>query len=78
MDQQTFDGLISDLRGRFKIVRQNAVKQLVPLGARAVPALIETLTHRNPEVQAAAADALKQIGTPEALAAADAWHNKAK
>ena len=68
--------LIADLRGRYAIPRKKAADALVELGASAVPALIETLQHKNPEAQEAAADALTRIGTSEALAAVEAWKNR--
>jgi HEAT repeat protein len=65
--------LISDLRGRYSISRKRAVEALVELGALAVPALIETLSHHNTEAQSGAAEALERIGTPEAIEAVAQW-----
>ena len=68
--------LIADLRGRYAIPRKKAADELVQHGASAVPALIETLQHKIPEAQEAAADVLVRIGTPDALAAVEQWKNR--
>jgi HEAT repeat protein len=47
---------------------QQALKSLVSLGKSAVPALITALQHQNPEVRAASATALSQIGNDAAPA----------
>ncbi|MFN8373397.1 MAG: HEAT repeat domain-containing protein [Anaerolineae bacterium] len=68
--------LIADLRGRYAIPRKKAAEALVGLGAAAVPALIETLQHKNPEAQEAAADVLTRIATPDALSAVEQWKKR--
>jgi HEAT repeat protein len=65
--------LLSDMRSRYAIPRKRAADELVQIGALAVPGLTEALSDRYPEVQQTAAEALEKIGTPEALAAVEAW-----
>jgi len=68
-------GLLAELRGRYAIPRKKAADALVQLGSAAVPALIETLADKNPDVREAAANALMRIGTPEAREAVDKWRS---
>jgi HEAT repeat protein len=76
MTTQPLHALIADLRGRYAIPRKKAADALVQVGESAIPALIETLQHKIPEAQEAAADALTRIGTPQALDAVEKWKNK--
>jgi HEAT repeat protein len=76
MSQHSLAALLADLRGRYAVPRKKATDALVEMGESAVPPLIETLTHKNPEAQEAAADALTRIGTPEALTAVENWKKR--
>lgn len=49
-------------------VREQASRDLVRLGAAAVPVLVRTLESGDAEVRSRAADALARIGAPSALA----------
>ena len=60
-------------------VRRLAANALGKIGdPAAVPMLIENLTHPNPWVGKAAIDALKEIGTPEALKAVQEFDSKSR
>jgi HEAT repeat protein len=76
MSTPPLHALIADLRGRFTVPRKKAADALAEMGAAAVPALIETLQHKNPEAQEAAADVLTRIGTPDAVVAVEQWKKR--
>jgi HEAT repeat protein len=65
--------LLHDLGSRYAIPRRKAIDALVAIGADAVPGLITELSDKNPDAQVAAAEVLERIGTPDALAALNAW-----
>ncbi len=66
-------GLVEALLDKNDVVRQAAAGALEAMGGVAVTSLIELLRHRDGHITRAAADMLKKIGTPEALAAVQQW-----
>ena len=69
--EQVIRKFTEDLKSNDPQVRQSAIESLVELGEPAVPALIGVLKHEDVGVLSAAARALGQIGTPEAIKAAE-------
>ncbi len=80
-DQTTAPALLEALSDEDENVRGNVVHALGQMKARsAVPSLIELLKNDDEEddLRQAVSEALKNIGTPEARAAAKAWERQKK
>ena len=69
MATKNVDSLITDLVCDDVILCQKARRQLVVMGHKAVPSLVEALGNKKYWVRWEAAKALAQIGDPTAMAA---------